>query len=167
MDEPVISALTAEINAGERNRTRKYPINRLDCGQQFLVDNDADDAIYNSIRTAVSRYNKMHPDARVRTMLVDDGTKIKVYRDKLPGTPDLPITQPSHFEFVAYLQTLEIGKQAIFNDSYKLRFGQFRDWITALENATSLQYAIEINSDVMTVTRQPDYSEPVIQAYIP
>jgi hypothetical protein len=150
-----VSALTTSERTDKRTRAEVYPLRSLDCGQQFIVPRDSE-ARYASVRATVSKFNRENPDKLVKTMLVNDGTAIKVYRDRADAAGDLPTSNPSEFELVAYLSTLAIGTVTQFQASYAPRFGQLQDWIAKMQAGTALQFECVVSNDVLTVTRLAD-----------
>jgi len=135
----------------KRARACKYPFASLTVGTCFTV---SDPNQHRSVRSAASAYAKQN-NVVLRCNVLPDGT-MKVWRDKLPTDPqaELEASNPSKFEFCAYLATMQVNQAFTLKAEYKNRFEQLTEWIEAYQEANKQKFVIETTDDTMSVRKE-------------
>lgn len=145
--------ITPLVNSSYK-KPSKYPLDKLQPGQMIIVGADESKS---SIRTLVARFNQAN-GTNIRTTILDD-QRLKIYREHDKPLSD---TNPSKVEFSFWIASFKQGDCSQMASMYKVRFGQFQEWINELQDNSPMRFDVKIVEDALSITRLADYVEPVI-----
>lgn len=146
--------ITPLVPSETRKRRSKYPFDKLKQGEMFIVG--ADECV-KSVRTLAARYNQVN-GTDISCKLLADGS-LQVMREYGKNVTD---TSPSKAEFCFWVASFKQGECSQMASMYKPRFGQLQDWLNELQDNSTMRFDVKITEDVLSITRLPDYVEPVI-----
>lgn len=147
MDDFKVAPLTYRPTE-ERVRMQRnsYPFDSMAVGTQFVVK---DQDQWKKVRAAASAYSLKH-SIRLRCTQTADG--LVVWRDTDDGSI-VPVTEtnPTRFEYVAYLLTLSAGQSFTLGPDYANRYEQVKQWTVEHMDATGQQFDAEVTTEGLLI----------------